>query len=258
MQNLGTRGEQGRRARRQRREQQLRHRRVRRRGAVRHRLLQPSRCRDRRELGRRRLRRAAIPRRRPTWSRSAGRASCRSTNTGTRNATETVWSGAGSGCSAYEPKPAWQTDAGCANRTVADVVGGCRPEHRRVGLQHRRRRLGGVRRNERRGADHRRALRAGRQRALERRHWARTRTPTPSSLQRRVARAATETAAGPISAPARRATTVRPGSAPPTAPTPSRPAGWRSTPPPPSARLLGRRITARGADEAGRRARPRR
>jgi subtilase family serine protease len=44
-----------------------------------------------------------------------------STNTGTRNATETVWSGAGSGCSAYEPKPAWQTDTGCARRTVADV-----------------------------------------------------------------------------------------------------------------------------------------
>jgi len=34
---------------------------------------------------------------------------------------ETVWSGAGSGCSAFEPKPAWQTDAGCARRTVADV-----------------------------------------------------------------------------------------------------------------------------------------
>jgi hypothetical protein len=34
---------------------------------------------------------------------------------------ETVWSGAGSGCSAYEPKPTWQTDTGCARRTVADV-----------------------------------------------------------------------------------------------------------------------------------------
>jgi subtilase family serine protease len=34
---------------------------------------------------------------------------------------ETAWSGAGSGCSAFEPKPAWQTDPGCANRTVADV-----------------------------------------------------------------------------------------------------------------------------------------
>jgi subtilase family serine protease len=34
---------------------------------------------------------------------------------------ETGWSGAGSGCSAVYGKPAWQTDTGCANRTVADV-----------------------------------------------------------------------------------------------------------------------------------------
>ncbi|HEY2635985.1 MAG TPA: hypothetical protein VGI54_01240, partial [Solirubrobacteraceae bacterium] len=27
----------------------------------------------------------------------------------------------GSGCSRYEPKPSWQTDSGCARRTVADV-----------------------------------------------------------------------------------------------------------------------------------------
>ncbi len=38
-----------------------------------------------------------------------------------RGFTETVWSGAGSGCSAYETKPSWQTDTGCANRTIADV-----------------------------------------------------------------------------------------------------------------------------------------
>ena len=35
--------------------------------------------------------------------------------------TESAWSGSGSGCSAYEPKPSWQHDAGCARRTVADV-----------------------------------------------------------------------------------------------------------------------------------------
>lgn len=35
---------------------------------------------------------------------------------------ETAWSGAGSGCSAFFPKPAWQTDPGCARRTVADVA----------------------------------------------------------------------------------------------------------------------------------------
>jgi subtilase family serine protease len=38
-----------------------------------------------------------------------------------RGWTETAWSGAGSGCSAYEPKPSWQHDASCAKRTVADV-----------------------------------------------------------------------------------------------------------------------------------------
>ncbi len=34
---------------------------------------------------------------------------------------ETAWSGAGSGCSAYESKPGFQHDAGCTQRTVADV-----------------------------------------------------------------------------------------------------------------------------------------
>ncbi len=38
-----------------------------------------------------------------------------------RGWTETAWSGAGSGCSAYDAKPSWQTDTGCAKRTVADV-----------------------------------------------------------------------------------------------------------------------------------------
>jgi subtilase family serine protease len=43
-----------------------------------------------------------------------------------RGWTESVWStssseGAGSGCSAYIPKPSWQTDTGCSKRTVADV-----------------------------------------------------------------------------------------------------------------------------------------
>ena len=38
-----------------------------------------------------------------------------------RGWTESVWKGAGSGCSAYNSKPSWQHDAGCAKRTVADV-----------------------------------------------------------------------------------------------------------------------------------------
>lgn len=42
-------------------------------------------------------------------------------NSSTRGFAESVWSGAGSGCSAYITKPTWQTDAGCARRSVADV-----------------------------------------------------------------------------------------------------------------------------------------
>ncbi|MEY9873063.1 subtilase family serine protease [Streptacidiphilus sp. MAP12-33] len=43
-----------------------------------------------------------------------------------RGWSESVWStssteGTGSGCSAYDPKPSWQTDTGCAKRTIADV-----------------------------------------------------------------------------------------------------------------------------------------
>lgn len=38
-----------------------------------------------------------------------------------RKWSESAWSGAGSGCSALYAKPAWQADAGCAQRTVADV-----------------------------------------------------------------------------------------------------------------------------------------
>jgi hypothetical protein len=40
-----------------------------------------------------------------------------------RGWTETAWSGAGSGCSVYIPKPSWQNSAvtGCANRALADV-----------------------------------------------------------------------------------------------------------------------------------------
>jgi len=43
------------------------------------------------------------------------------TASNSRGWTETAWSGAGSGCSAYESKPAFQHDSGCSRRTVADV-----------------------------------------------------------------------------------------------------------------------------------------
>jgi hypothetical protein len=39
-----------------------------------------------------------------------------------RGWTETVWSGTGSGCSGFEPKPSWQHDTGCAHRTNNDVA----------------------------------------------------------------------------------------------------------------------------------------
>jgi len=46
---------------------------------------------------------------------------------GTRGWTETVWTGSGSGCSAVYPKPSWQKDTGCPNRTVGDVAADADP-----------------------------------------------------------------------------------------------------------------------------------
>jgi hypothetical protein len=46
----------------------------------------------------------------------------RASTLGGRGWTETVWAGAGSGCSAYYAKPTWQTDGLCRRRTVADVA----------------------------------------------------------------------------------------------------------------------------------------
>ena len=43
---------------------------------------------------------------------------------------QSVWSGSGSGCSAYEPAPSWQAsgwDIACSNRTVADTAGDANP-----------------------------------------------------------------------------------------------------------------------------------
>jgi subtilase family serine protease len=52
---------------------------------------------------------------------AVGGTSLKRSSTAARGWTETAWSGAGSGCSAYVAKPAWQTDTGCKRRTVADV-----------------------------------------------------------------------------------------------------------------------------------------
>lgn len=40
---------------------------------------------------------------------------------GSRVSSETAWSGAGSGCSAFESKPSWQHDKKCGKRSIADV-----------------------------------------------------------------------------------------------------------------------------------------
>ena len=48
-------------------------------------------------------------------------------NTNNTRKSETVWAGAGSGCSAFEPKPTWQKDTGCIRRTVADVSADANP-----------------------------------------------------------------------------------------------------------------------------------
>jgi hypothetical protein len=42
--------------------------------------------------------------------------------TGGRGWTETVWRGAGSGCSRYVAKPSWQADTACTKRMMADVA----------------------------------------------------------------------------------------------------------------------------------------
>jgi hypothetical protein len=57
---------------------------------------------------------------------SVGGTALRRSTGNARGWTETTWStsateGAGSGCSKYETKPAFQTDTGCTHRTVADV-----------------------------------------------------------------------------------------------------------------------------------------
>ncbi|WP_030929049.1 S53 family peptidase [Streptomyces sp. NRRL S-646] len=49
-----------------------------------------------------------------------------STSSNSRGWSESVWhtsstEGTGSGCSAYDPKPSWQTDSGCSKRMEADV-----------------------------------------------------------------------------------------------------------------------------------------
>lgn len=59
---------------------------------------------------------------------SVGGTSLSRSDAGARGWTETVWSGTGSGCSAYQPKPSFQTGTGCDRRSVADVSAVADPE----------------------------------------------------------------------------------------------------------------------------------
>ncbi len=52
---------------------------------------------------------------------SVGGTSLVKTSTNARGWAETAWNSGSSGCSAFIPKPSWQTDTGCSKRTVADV-----------------------------------------------------------------------------------------------------------------------------------------
>ncbi|HEX5308759.1 MAG TPA: fibronectin type III domain-containing protein [Solirubrobacteraceae bacterium] len=70
----------------------------------------------------------------PTVTAVGGTSLYQETNSGTRDATEEAWSGAGSGCSSYEPQQAWQlavvteyTLTGCYKRMIADVSADANP-----------------------------------------------------------------------------------------------------------------------------------
>ena len=59
---------------------------------------------------------------------AVGGTTLRSSLFSSRGFTESAWGATGSGCSSFEQKPAWQTDSGCANRTVADVAAVANPD----------------------------------------------------------------------------------------------------------------------------------
>lgn len=53
---------------------------------------------------------------------AVGGTSLATDSTGIRGWTETAWDLSTSGCSQYEPKPDWQTDTGCTDRTLDDLA----------------------------------------------------------------------------------------------------------------------------------------
>jgi len=58
----------------------------------------------------------------PTVVAVGGTTLIQNSDNGVRNGFETAWSKTSSGCSAYEPKPVWQGNLTCTNRSVADVA----------------------------------------------------------------------------------------------------------------------------------------
>ncbi len=58
----------------------------------------------------------------PTVVAVGGTTLVQHSNNGVRNGFETAWSKTSSGCSAYEPKPVWQSTLTCASRSVVDVA----------------------------------------------------------------------------------------------------------------------------------------
>ena len=138
-----------------------------------------------------------------------------------RGWSETVWNGAGSGCSTVYGKPSWQHRRAVLAPNGCRRIGGRRSEHRRCGLRSGDVSpfgLDGVRWNQRCcSPDRRRLRRPRRDRQLR---WRSVR-PAPA-LSRRDQSAATAAAAAPIFAPAERAMTARPGSERRTAPPPSK------------------------------------
>jgi alpha-tubulin suppressor-like RCC1 family protein len=64
---------------------------------------------------------ASYPAVMPNVTAVGGTSLQQATASGSRDATETAWEFAGSGCSLLEAKPSWQQDMDCDNRTTSDV-----------------------------------------------------------------------------------------------------------------------------------------
>ncbi len=64
---------------------------------------------------------AEFPAASPNVTAVGGTTLDQATSTGTRDATETAWSGSGSGCDLFNPTPSWQPDVCSGKRAVADI-----------------------------------------------------------------------------------------------------------------------------------------